>query len=149
MIFYEGDKMKKNLMKMIFVLCVGLFIMGCTNTQSGGNTLGSLNRAYNNANGTTNRSMIVDTVIATTLYNHPELIPGIGVSKTKSHTKGHSKTVSNTTGGTQSFIADRGFGTSSMTNTHSITTTQTHSKSRTKSTSAGIGISPNLDFFLK
>ena len=38
--------MKKNLMKMIFVLCVGLFIMGCTNTQSGGNTLGSLNRAY-------------------------------------------------------------------------------------------------------
>lgn len=141
--------MKKILMKMMFILSIGLFIMGCTNTRSEGNSFGNLNRAYNNANGTTNRSMIVDTVIATTLYNHPELIPGIGVSKTKTHTKGHSRTVSNTTGSSQSFISDRGFGTSSMASSQSIITTQTHSKSRTKSTSAGIGISPNLDFFLK
>lgn len=135
--------MKKNLIK-IFVLCIGVFLVGCTNSNNK-NSMGSLNAYYNNVNGTKNRSMVMDTVIATTLYNYPELIPRVGMSKTRSKTKTNVNSVSNTVSNNQYFSN----GSSSFGQSQSKTTTKTHSKSTTKSVTTGIGISPNLDFYLK
>ena len=141
--------MKKNLLKITFVLCIGIFIVGCANSQpavnGGGNTYENLNAAYNRKNGTINRSMVVDTIIATTLYNHPEIIPVIGKSVTKGRTKTNVSATSNTVANGQYFSN----GNSSFGQSQSLTTTKVHSKSTTKSVTTGIGISPNLDFYLK
>ena len=140
--------MKRNLLKITFVLCVGIFIVGCANSQpavNGRSTYENLNAAYNRKNGTTNRSMVVDTIIATTLYNHPEIIPTIGKSVTKGRTKINVSATSNTVANGQFFSN----GNSSFGQSQSMTTTKVHSKSTTKSVTTGIGILPNLDFYLK
>ena len=140
--------MKRNLLKITFVLCVGIFIVGCANSQpavNGRSTYENLNAAYNRKNGTTNRSMVVDTIIATTLYNHPEIIPVIGKSVTKGRTKTNVSATSNTVANGQYFSN----GNSSFGQSQSLTTTKVRSKSTTKSVTTGIGISPNLDFYLK
>ncbi len=142
-------KNSKKLMKILFLLGIVIFMMGCTNTnnslQRRNTSLGSLNDAYNRKNGTEGRSMIVDTIIATTLYNHPEIIPVIGKSKTKSSTTTNMSSISNTMSNSQVFSN----GNSSFSKMNSTTTTHTRSKSKTKSVTTGVGISPNLDFFLR
>ncbi|WP_300356476.1 hypothetical protein [Fusobacterium sp.] len=139
----------RKLMKILFLLGVAIFMMGCTNTnnslQRRNTTLGSLNDAYNRKNGTEGRSMIVDTIIATTLYNHPEIIPVIGKSRTKSSTTASMNSVSNTVSNSQVFST----GNSSFSKVNSTTTTHTRSKAKTKSVTTGVGISPNLDFYLR
>ena len=138
--------MKNMLMKILFLLCLSLVIVGCTNTSSqGGNSLGSLNDAYNRKNGTEGRSMILDTLIATTLYNHPEIIPAYGKSKTRTKTKTDINSTSNTISNGQYFSN----GNSNLLQNESVTTTRVRSKSKTKSVTTGIGIAPNLDFYLK
>ena len=138
--------MKNMLMRILFLLSLSLVVVGCTNTSSqGGNSLGSLNDAYNRKNGTEGRSMILDTLIATTLYNHPEIIPTYGKVKTKSKTKTDINSTSNTISNSQYFSN----GNSSFSQNESVTTTKVRSKSKTKSITTGVGVSPNLDFYLK
>ena len=131
---------------------------GCTNANSYQN----LNAAYNRKNGTQNRSMILDTLIASTLYNNPEILGGVGITKTR----GSSKVVSNTSSMTsmisdssttgESFTTVDNMGAAhsasrSSTISNTSVNTNTHTKTRGKSStkSSGIGIKPNFDFFTK
>lgn len=73
--------MKNNLIKIITILLGILILTNCSN----GKRYADLNREYNRKNGTQNRNMALDTIIATTLYNYPE-IGKIGSKKTKTRT---------------------------------------------------------------
>lgn len=135
--------MLKGVLKLLIILVLGVIMIGCTNTEGG--TYARMNDAYNRKNNTENRSLILDTFIATTLYNHPEIIPSFGKSKTHSRTKTDINSMSNTVSNTN--VSN--FGTGSVTTSESRTTTHTRSKSKTKSVTTGFGISPNLDFYTK
>ncbi len=121
--------MRKNLLKIFVVFCVSLFMFRCSNNTASGRGYNNFNNYYNEKNQTRGRSVLLDTVIATTLFNNPEIIPSWHKSKTKSKTSRSTNTVS--------------------TATANGITTRTHSKTKTKSVTTGIGISPNLDFYTR
>lgn len=149
-------KKKINLLGIIIVLMAALSLSACTN----GTTYADLNREYNRKNGTQNRSMALDTIIATTLYNNPEIGSiGLGKHHHKKHTTTHSvtdtsiNTVSNTNTFADSHTSMDAFGgttttshSSSFTNTNTTTQSTTNSGSKSHSTSSGINIRPT--FFL-
>ena len=133
--------MKKEFYKSLFVILLLLNLFGCSNNPD--STYTRLNNAYNQKNNTENRSVVLDTIIATTLYNYPELVPVI--SKNKTHSKTSTKVDASSNSISNTHIND--FGNSITTETH--TNTRIKSKTKTKSVTTGIGISPNLDFYLK
>lgn len=122
--------MRKNLLKISVVFCMSLFMLGCSNNTASGRSYNSFNNYYNEKNQTSGRSVVLDTLIASTLFNNPDIIPSWHKSKTKSTTSGSMNTVSSTAA-------------------NGVTTTRTHSKTKTKSVTKGIGISPNLDFYTR
>lgn len=142
-------KEQKTVIRGFVILCLGFIISACTNTSSAGTasqpqqqgTYAKLNDAYNRKNGTAGRNVVLDTLIATTFYNHPNLIPSIGKSRTHSKTKTSTDTVSNT----QTLTNNDGFTSSSI----ATTSTKTKTKSTTKSVTRGVNVTPNLDYYLK
>lgn len=144
--------MKGKILKFLFLGTILFNFIGCTNNPNG--TYARMNDAYNRKNKTEGRSMVFDTFVATTLMNYPELIPSIGIGKSKTHTKSSnsSDTVSNTLSNSQTTYFSNGMGSSgSVTTSQSVTKTQTSSRTKTKSksVSGGIELTPNLDFYLK
>lgn len=137
----------------IAIVLVAISLVGCSNTYN------NLNESYNKKNKKENRSLVLDTVIATTLYNYPELQLGLGKSFKKTKTKTVSDSTSTTLSESKtnskedifnSFSDDifRSTGESN-TNAHTHTEIKTKSKTKSKSVSGGISIKPNLDFFTK
>lgn len=131
--------MKRNFFKII-ILSLTMISTGCSNISE---SYRNINDGYNRKNKTANRSIIADTIIATTLYNNPEIISKltIGKSRTKTKSKTNVNSISNTVTNRQNFV--------NGSETQSITTTKYQSRTKTKSTTRGISISPNLDYYLK
>ena len=131
--------MKRNFFKII-ILSLTMISTGCSNISE---SYKNINDGYNRKNKTANRSIIADTIIATTLYNNPEIISKltIGKSRTKTKSKTNVNSISNTVTNRQNFV--------NGSETQSITTTKYQSRTKTKSTTRGISISPNLDYYLK
>lgn len=131
--------MKRNFFKII-ILSLTIISTGCSNISE---SYKNINDGYNRKNKTANRSIIADTIIATTLYNNPEIISKltIGKSRTKTKSKTNVNSISNTVTNRQNFV--------NGSETQSITTTKYQSRTKTKSTTRGISISPNLDYYLK
>lgn len=131
--------MKRNFFKII-ILSLTIISTGCSNISE---SYRNINEGYNRKNKTANRSIIADTIIATTLYNNPEIISKltIGKSRTKTKSKTNVNSISNTVTNRQNFV--------NGSETQSITTTKYQSRTKTKSTTRGISISPNLDYYLK
>lgn len=131
--------MKRNFFKII-ILSLTIISTGCSNISE---SYRNINDGYNRKNKTANRSIIADTIIATTLYNNPEIISKltIGKSRTKTKSKTNVNSISNIVTNRQNFV--------NGSETQSITTTKYQSRTKTKSTTRGISISPNLDYYLK
>ena len=119
-----------------------LTMIGCSSVSENYN---SINNSYNQKNNTAGRSIITDTLIASMLYNNPELVSKMSFGKSKTHTKQSisANTLSTTTMENQSF---------SDGNSHfnmGQSTTRTETRTKTKSISTGINVAPNLDYYLK
>lgn len=153
------NKRKIKKIRLIF-FAVMLIILGtgCTNA----NSYQDLNTAYNRKNGTQNRSMILDTLIASTLYNNPEILGGVGFTKSKGRGKAVSNTnsmtsmISNSSTTGESFTTVDNMGaahsvsrSSTISNTSVNTNTHTKTKGKSSTRSSGMGIKPNFDFFTK
>ena len=155
-------KKTRNKKTLLFLSGAIIFIIGCSNQKpvplnpypqyqqsapvSNETSMSKINEAYNRKNGTEGRNIVLDTLIATTFYNHPNLIPSFSKSKTHSKTKINTSSVSNTVSNSETFSTPSGF---SGTQTNSVTTTKTKTKSTTKSITGGVNVAPNLDFYLK
>lgn len=136
-------RLEKNLIKVILFF-VMLTMIGCSSVSENYN---SINNSYNQKNNTAERSIITDTLIASMLYNNPELVSKMSFGKSKTHTKQSisANTLSTTTMESQSFSD----GNSHFNMGQSTTRTETRTKTKSKSISTGINVAPNLDYYLK
>lgn len=142
----------KKIMGLITLIIVVITFTGCSNT-----TYSDINEAYNKKRGTQNRSVILDTVVASTLMNNPEILDRIvmgkrvGHSKSKSETNGTINSTTNSWENSETITKSSGNEISSQTTNTSMSTTNTvgHSttKTHTKGSSASVGINPLGLFF--
>lgn len=136
-------KLEKNLIKVILFF-VMLTMIGCSSVSENYN---SINDSYNQKNNTAGRSIITDTLIASMLYNNPELVSKMSFEKNKTYTNQSisTNTLSTTTMENQNFTD----GNSHFNIGQSTTRTETRTKTKSKSISTGINVAPNLEYYLK